>query len=101
VMEGRGEPWGVPWLQPFDGVRRRGRWGAKRPKLSHLGSISGAPLEMATGDNGGRWFGGAYEVMGAAGWHVWPCKRERRVWGQNLETEPLGLDFRLAHGCMW
>jgi len=91
-MEGRGEPWGVPWLQPFDGVRRRGRWGAKRPKLSRLGSISGALLGMAVGDDGGRRFGGAYAVMGAAGWHVW---------GQNLKTEPLGLDFGLAHGCMW
>jgi len=100
-MEGRGEPWGVPWLQPFDGVRRRGRWGAKRPKLSRLGSISGALLGMAVGDDGGRRFGGAYAVMGAAGWHVWLCKWEQRVWGQNLKTEPLGLDFGLAHGCMW
>jgi hypothetical protein len=37
--------------------------GAKSPKLSHWGLVSGVPLETAVEGDVGRWWGGLYEVV--------------------------------------
>jgi hypothetical protein len=44
---------------------------------------------MAMQGEGGRWWGGAYEVAAAAGSHV-QLRREWRLWGQKSKTEPCG-----------
>jgi hypothetical protein len=47
----------------FTNTREESGVWAKMPKPSHRGSISGAACEMAEGDNGEGWCGGAYEVV--------------------------------------
>jgi hypothetical protein len=53
---------------------------------------------MEVGVDGGRWCGGAYEVLVVMRLSNWKRKAGRRVFGQKPETEPLGLDFGHASG---
>jgi hypothetical protein len=71
-------------------------FGAENPKPSRRGSVTGAPLEMAAGDDGRGWWGGFYKVRVVAGCCGWSRKRGRQVLGLKLETEPLGLGFGSA-----
>jgi hypothetical protein len=48
--------------------------------------------------DGGRWWGGAYEVAAMVGCSVHSRKRGRRVLGQKSETELLELDFKRTFG---
>ena len=61
---------------------------AKMAKWSRWGSISSAPSEMGVVIGGGRWRGGADEVVVVVGRCV--CKREagEGAEGQKIETEP-------------
>ena len=82
------------------GCTSRGcRFGAKNPKLSCCSLVSGAPLEIAVANDGGRCWGGDNKVTVVVGLHVGLRKPGLRVWGQKLETSPLGLDFGLHPGC--
>ena len=65
-----------------DGVK------AKIAKLNRWGSISSAPSEMGVEISGGRWCGGADEVVVVVGRCV--CKREagEGAEGQKIETKP-------------
>ena len=64
----------VEWLVRRDGGRgavrsqtrgRGGVGGAKNPKPSCLGSISGLPCQTAMVGGGQRWWCGAYKAMSA------------------------------------
>jgi len=48
--------------------------------------------------DGGRWWGGVYEVTAVVGSHIGLRKPGLRVWGQNPETGPLGLGLGHAVG---
>ena len=58
--------------------------GAKNPKPSRWGLISGAPLETAVENDGRRWWGGVYEVVG------------RRIRGGDSVGAPGSRNVRLA-----
>jgi hypothetical protein len=55
---------------------------AKNTKPSRWGSVSGAPMEMATGGDGRRWWSGAYKVAAAAG-----CRVRSRKWGRRVRPK--------------
>jgi hypothetical protein len=71
----------------------------KTLKLSHHGSVLGAPCGMGVGDGAWGWYGGTYEVVVVVGL----CSRETRGGegglGEKPETELLWLSFRLQWGC--
>jgi hypothetical protein len=72
VMERGGGLRKTRWLRwfgrPFDSARRGGGFWAKSPKLSHLGSVLGAPSQTAIGDGGETWWAAWYAVVVV----VWP-----------------------------
>ena len=55
------------WEERIYRRARVGDLGGQKSETEPLGSVSGAPLETAVRGEGGRWWGGAYEVVVAAG----------------------------------
>jgi hypothetical protein len=53
--------WYIYKKEDFFLIKQNGL-GAESPKPSHWGLVTGAPLETAVGGDGGRWYGGGYEV---------------------------------------
>ena len=65
----------------------------QRPKPSCHGSVLGPPCETVVEGDGGRWCGGAYEVLVVMCLSDWKHQAGGRVLGQKPKTKPLGYDF--------
>jgi hypothetical protein len=71
VREGRG--CGADWGSRLRTLGGGGVW-AEKPKRSHWGSVSGAPLETAMKTDRGRSQGPAHEATTVMGWCVRKCE---------------------------
>jgi hypothetical protein len=102
-MEGVDRLWGKRcwwWWGAAFSCARGGGLGLKtrKPKPSRRGSIMGAPLGAAVGNDGRRWLGGGHGVVVAVGLFVRLRKRGRRVLGRKPKTELPGLGYGCAVG---
>jgi hypothetical protein len=83
------------WGCPFTQHEAQNGLGQKILKPTCWGSVSGVPCEIAMGDGGEMWCGGAYKmvVVGLCVRATWGTEQVR---AKKPETEPLRLDFRRA-----
>src|ERR1700734_3878497 len=90
--------WWWWWDVAFANASGRRGWGAKKPKLRCLGSISGAPSEVGVGSSGGRWCDGADEVVVVVGRCVPKREAGEGTEGQKSRNRAIVAPFQAALG---
>jgi hypothetical protein len=95
VMVGGGGCGLISWRQrgcsAFANARPGGGFGAKNPKPSVCGSVSGVPCETAAWGDGGRWQVQVGDIEAAWVLCICQCEAGGRGLGRKPETEPQSL----------